>query len=295
MNNTFCISFSDINFQLLHVSSQENALSIHSAKNFKYPSINSLDQFLSEDNINFISNSIDSFRRDHELNAAVTLSIVLPFNYAEVKKVLLPINSNKDLKRQQIKWELETTLTENIENYKISVLNERREENHIQAIVVAIKKDIIKKLQIIARQNMADINNVLLNCFWLENVLNKQEDFDISKNYMFLKVDKNYLEHHFFCGNKYLLSQIDLLENMSRPREEVIVEITNERYKNISNFIDKDLVNNPLELFVYGSSVSDGIFKALEEGLSSRVRYARVENFPTDDSYKYIEAWGTFL
>jgi hypothetical protein len=294
MNNTFCISFSDINFQLLHVSFENDALSIHSAQIFPFPSIKSLDQLLSQENINFISGLLNRYKEKTGLTN-FSISFVLPFNYAEVKKILLPLDSNNDLKRQQIKWELKTTLGENINNYKISILNELKQDTYLQAFVVAIKKEIINKLQIIAQQNMADINNVILNCFSLEKFLTSQTDFKLNTNYVFLKIDGNYLEYHFFKGNKYLLSQIDLLDSNSRTREELIVEITNERYKNIFNLLDKESANNPLELKIYGSTVTQEISEALQKGISSRVSYATIQNFPSADSYKFIESWGSLL
>lgn len=294
MNNTYCISFSDIDFQILHVSSQNNTLNVISAQIFKYPSIKPLDQLLSDENIRYISDAIEQSKKNLNIQN-VGLSFVLPFNYAEVKRILLPTDSDGELKKHQIRWELETTLKNDINNYKISVLTEVREEAHKKAVVVAIKKEIIKKLQIIAQQNEADIENVILNCFALENFLINQKGFSLNKNYVFLKIDKNYLEYHFFSGDKYIVSQIYLLDNMSRTREEVIVETTNERNKNISNYIDKKTTENPLELIIYGSSVNQEIMEALKKGISSKVSYATIENFPFDDSYKFIESWGSFL
>lgn len=294
MNNTLSISFSDTNFQLLFASSRDSAFKIQSAQSYYYPSIKSLDQLLSSENIDFILSVIKQFKEDSGITD-MSISFTLPFNYAEVKNILLPSKCSTELKKQQIQWEISSTIANDLNLYKISLMKEIEKENHIQTIVVAIKKEILKKLQSIAQNIQADISNVILNCFALEKVLLSQKGFSFDKNYVLLKIENNYLEYHFFNGNKYLLSQIDLLDNLTRTKEELIVEITNERNKNISNFIDKESGNYPLELIIYGSSATEEVFEALRKGISTKVSYATIENFPSSDDFKYIESWGSFL
>lgn len=294
MNNTFCLSFSDIGFQLLHLNKQDDGNRLHSAHHFDYSNIKSIDQIISDENILFISKSIHEYINENHISLS-SISFVLPFNFAEIKRIILPQNSDKNLKRNQIQWELETTLSGNLKEYKVFILDEMEKDSYNYAIVVAIKKSIINQLQIIAEQNKVDISDVLLNCFSIENYLVSHKKFKAKKNYVFLKVNENYLEHHFFSGDKYLLSQIDLIDLSSRARDEVIVEIVNERYKNISNFIDKERIDNPLELFVYGTSLTEETFGALNKGLSSQVNYALVEDLTSTESFKFVEAWGAVL
>ncbi len=294
MNNTFCLSFSDIGFQLLHLNKQDDGNRLHSAHHFNYATIKSIDQIISDENISFVSKSINNFINENNI-ALSSLAFVLPFNFAEIKRIILPQNSDKNLKRNQIQWELETTLSGDLKEYKVFILDELEKDSYTYAIVVAIKKSVINHLQSIAEQNKVDISDVLLNCFSIENYLVNHKKFKPKKNYVFLKVNENYLEHHFFSGDKYLLSQIDLIDSASRPRNEVIVEIVNERYKNISNFIDKERIDNPLDLFVYGTSLNEETFGALNKGLSSKVNYALVENLSSTESFKFVEAWGAIL
>lgn len=294
MNNTFCLSFSDSDFQLLHLTKKDDRNWLHSAHHFKYASIKSIDQIISEENITFISETIKTYIDKNDISS-ISLSFILPFNYAEIKRIILPQNSDKNLKRSQIQWELETTLSGDLKEYKVSIMAEMEKEHYNYAIVVAIKKTIIKRLQIIAEQNNADISNVLLNCFSVENYLVNHTLFKNTKNYVFLKINRNYLEHHFFSGEKYLVSQIDLIDSSSRLRDEIIVEIVNERQKNLFNFIDKTLLDNPLELFVYGSCLTEETYEALKKGLSSKVNYAKIDDISSTDSYKYVEAWGSIF
>jgi len=294
MNNTFCLSFSDIGFQLLHVISDDNGNSINSNHQFDYPSPVSPDQFFSGEIIAFISNNIYKFKTDNNIEN-FTLSFALPFNYADIKKVAFPLKSDKAQKRKQIEWELKTTLQGDLKDYKISVLNESNKSSFSSAVVVAIKKALLVKLKYIADENSCGISNVFLNCFALENYILHDNRYNEEKNFAFLKVNRNVLEYHFFSGKQYFLSQIDSLDLISRNIEEVVLELTHERYKNISNLFGQTLNESPFELYLYGSSLNDEIFHVLKKGLSIPVEYAQIDNFPTNEDYKYIEAWGSIL
>ena len=80
-----------------------------------------------------------------------------------------------------------------------------------------------------------------------------------------------------------------------RSKKEVVLELTHERYKNISNLFGQTLNENPFELYLYGSSLTEEILNVLKKGLSIPVEYAHIDNFPTNEDYKYIEAWGSIL
>ncbi len=294
MNNTFCLSFSDIGFQLLHVISGDNEPNINSNYQFYYPSPKAPDQIFSGESIAFISNSIYKFKTDNNVEN-FSLSFALPFNYADIKKVAFPLDSDKKQKKDQIEWELKTTLPGDLKDYKISVLNESNESSYSSAVVVAIKKELLVKLKYVADENKSTIKNVFLNSFALENYILHDNRYSEDKNFAFLKVNKNILEYHFFCGKQYFLSQIDSLDLLSRNKEEVVLELTHERYKNISNLFGQTLNENPFELYLYGSSLNEEIFNVLKKGLSIPVEYAQIEEFPTDEDYIYVEAWGSIL
>jgi hypothetical protein len=294
MNNTFCLSFSDIAFQLLHVTSDDNGNLINSNHQFDYHSPKSPDQIFNSKNISFISARIGQFAEENEIEN-FSLSFALPFNFADIKKVAFPLQSDKTLKKKQIEWELKTTLPGELKDYKISVLNELDEQSFSSAMVVAIKKELLIHLKQIADENKSNIKNVFLNCFALENYILNDNRFGDNKNFAFLKVNKNILEYHFFGGKQYFSSQIDSLDLSSRKKEEVVLERTYERYKNILNLFEQVLNKNPFELFLYGSSLNGDILNVLKKGLSIPVEYAKIDNFPTSEDYKYIEAWGSIL
>ena len=294
MNNTFCLSFSDIGFQLLHVISDDGAIKINSNHQFEYSSPKSPDQIFSPDNITFISDSLKRYKTENNIEKFV-LSLAIPFNFADVKKVAFPLNSDKMQKKQQIEWELRTTLPGELKEYKISVLNEHDESYFSSAVVVAIRKDLLIRLKQIADDNEGEIENVFLNCFALENYILHNKNYTEDKNYTFVKINKNFLEYHFFSGKQYFLSQIDSLDLSSRNKQEVVLELTHERYKNISNLFGQTLNEKPFELYLYGSSLDEEIFKVLKKGLSIPAEYAQIVDFPTNEAYKYIEAWGSIL
>lgn len=292
--NTFCLSFSDIGFQLLYVTSDDNKNIIKSNHQFDYSSPKSPDQIFNSENISFISGKIGQFVTENSIEN-FSLSFAIPFNFADIKKVAFPLQSDKNLKKKQIEWELNTTLPGVLKDYKISVLNEMDESSFSSAMVVAIKKDLLSQLKQISDANKCSIKNVFLNCFALENYILHDNRFGDDKNFIFLKVNKNILEYHFFGGQQYFSSQIGSLDFSSRKKEEVILERTHERYKNILNLFEQVLNKNPFELYLYGSSLDEEILKALKKGLSIPVEYAKIDNFPTPEDYKYIEAWGSIL
>lgn len=294
MNNIFCLSFSDIGVQLLNVISDDNENTINSHHQFIYPSPKSSDQIFTRDNIPFIAESVLKFKTDNAVEN-FSLSFALPFNFADIKKVAFPLESNKTLKKEQIEWELNTTLPGELKDYKISVLNETNDVSYSSAVVVAIKKSLLNMLQQIAEECQSEIKSVFLSCFAIENYIMHDMHYRADKNFTFVKVSKNILEYHFYSGKQHYISQIDFLDLSSRNREEIIVELTHERYKKISNLFDQTMNKNPFELYLYGSFVDEKIIKALNKGLSIPVELAHIENFPDKNAYKYIEAWGSVL
>jgi len=294
MNNTFCLSFSDTAFQLLHIESDDNEKIIKSNHHINYSSPKSPDQIFNSECIAFVSSSINELKEEKGLEN-FSLSVTLPFNFADIKKVAFPNHSNKEQKRAQIEWELKTTLPGNLKEYKISVLNEFDESSFSSAVVVAIKKELLLKLKKVADETKGQIENVFLNCFALENYILHDNRYADDKNFAFLKVNRNTLEYHFFNAKKYFLSQIDSMDLSSRNKQEVVLELTHERYKNISNLFGQAQNEKTFELYLYGCSMNEEIFSSLKNGLSIPVERARINNFPGQDDYKYVEAWGSIL
>lgn len=294
MNNTVCLSFSDTGFQLLNIISDDNEINIVSNHQFNFPSPKSYDQIFNTTNILFVIDSLIQFKKENN-GEDFSLSFALPFNFADIKKVAFPSDSEKMQKKRQIEWELKTTLPGELSEYKISVLNEISEPSFSSAIVVAIRKILLEQLYDIAVKTNSKVRSVLLSCFAVENYIAKNNMFDQKKNFVFLKINKNIIEHHFFNGRDYFLSQIDSLDISTRSKEEIILELSHERYKNISNIFSQTTNDNPFELYLYGDYADENIFKTLKNGLSIPVEYPLIDNFPNSEGYKYIEAWGCFI
>lgn len=296
MNNLFSLSFSDNSFQLVYLINNGSEHKLISCNHYFYSQSVSIDQIFNQDNLNTVIEAINSLKDKNNLNN-VDLSFSLPFNFAKIKKIAYPTESDKKLKREQIEWELEAVISGSIKEFKISVLSESKNNNdYSEALIVAINRSLIKKLQYIAEKSNTGIFGVFLNCFSLENYLEHNDDLRSDQNHVFLKMGEKYIEHHFFLGKQYLRSYVDvLIEVKNRSREEVILELSNKRYKQVANLAGQMENNNTFNLVVYGNSVSEGVVEALKKGLSLSVEYAEINNYSGTDGFNYIEAWGSIL
>jgi Tfp pilus assembly PilM family ATPase len=295
MNNTFSLSFSDDSFQLLHLTNENSENTLVSSNHYPYPQSISVDEVFNPDNLLSVIDALNSLKVKNNLEE-VDLAISVPFNFAKIKKVAYPNKSDKKLKRTQIEWELESVISENIKEFKVSVLKENNNKEYSEALIVAIHKSLIKKLQFVAEESNTGISGIFLNCFSLENYLDQNTAFSPDQNYLFLKIGEKYIEQHFFLGKQYLNSYVDpLTEQNNRSREEIILELTSERYKQIANLAGQMENENIFNLIVYGNSVSNKAVETLKKGLSLSVEYAEISNYSDQDGYKYIEAWGSIL
>ncbi|KAA3609851.1 MAG: hypothetical protein D8M58_08595 [Calditrichaeota bacterium] len=296
MNNTFSVSFSDNSFQLIHSASDGKEQALVSCSQHPYPNPVSVDQIFNPDNLLALIDAVNNLKTSNNLED-IELAFSLPFNYAKIKKVAYPKDSDKKLKRTQIEWELASVTSDNIKDFKISVLNENKKHSEYnEALIVAINKSLIKKLQYVAEESGAGISGVFLNCFSLENYLDYNKAFGQDQNYIFLKMGEKYIEHHYFLGKDYFSSCVDLvMEANNRSKEELVLELSNERYKQAVNIAGQMENSNKFNLIVFGNSVSESIVDTLKNGLSLSVEYAGIGNYSESDGYKYIEAWGSIL
>lgn len=291
--NTFSISFSDNDFQLIHVVNEREKLNLQNGNQFPYPHSSGIDQVFCEENIAFVSNKIAELRKEKNIEL-LSLAFSIPFNYAVVKKVAFPHDSNKEQKRNQIEWELSANLSEPVKSYKIMIINQDQTKSaYAEATVVAISKEIIQKLLRIAEHNNAEIDRVFLNCFALENFLTEDQRFKDDTNYYLLKNGDSFLEHHFFAGKQYLLSFVDPIKS-NRSREEYTVERSNERFKQVGTLFSQ-INKNRCVLYAYGNGLESSTMDNLKSGLSIDAEFAELNNFPIEESFKYIEAWGAVL
>lgn len=296
MQNTFSISFSDSAFQIVHSTQEgENSQFVAYEQNSFDQSV-SIDALLKPQTLTKIVDRINQFKQQQSIEEA-ELVFALPFNYAHVKQVVFPAGTDKKEKRSIIEWEMEAVVHEPIKNYKMSVLNQRvHNEQYTQAMVVAINKTIIKELLTIAEKCNLTLASVVLNCFSLESVLDQANFKNETLNQLFLKVGTRFVEHHFFVDGQYHLSAIDLINSSeSRSFDDLLVESSKERIKQIANQVQQTGKNSQFEMFVYGDTLLEETVNALKSGLSLPVNYAQAGNGIKVDGYKYIEAWGAVI
>lgn len=296
MMNTLSLSFSGDKFQLIHAEGENEDRKIISCMQYNYPQDLFFDQIFKSEHTRFVAETIQQFAKENQLDN-LSILFALPFNIATIKKVAFPFDSSKEQKKAQIEWEFQTVLAGPIKEFKISVLAEKDvDSSHSQAIVVGINKKVIKELKSIAASINASLSSILLNCFAIENFIDHNQNYKNAENYVFLKVSKNFIEHHFYKGKEYFLSHIDpiLLLN-GRQREDVIVEITKEHYKNVENLINQTQAEQNFKLKAYGDSLSEKDMNALKKSLSFDVDYVQINEYEKDDGFKYLEAWGSLI
>ncbi len=296
MNNIFSLSFSDNSFQLVHSTSEGQEQKLVSCNQLRYSQPVSVDQIFNEGNLHSVIEAVTDLKDRNSLQD-VDLLFSLPFNFAKIKKIAYPNDSDKKLKRSQIEWELESVISENIKSFKISVLKEsKNQKNYSEALIVAISKALVKKLQYVAEESKTGISGVFINCLSIENYLENNNTLSSDQNHLFLKVGDKYIEQHFFLAKQYLTSYIDLMKEMhKRSREEIILELLTDRLKEAVSLASQMENNNKFRLIIYGNSVSDNVVGTLKKGLSLSVECAGIDNYSEQDGYKYIEAWGSTL
>jgi hypothetical protein len=297
MNNTFSISFSDNAVQLIHVTTDNDGTKLCSCDNYQFPQQDPLDKVFCPENLVFFSKIIAE-KRTGTNPEDLSILFCIPFNFACVKTVAFPVGSDKIQKKNQIEWEFNTVLQGNINEYKISVVNESVEnEGFSKATAVALSRSLLKNLQNIAEENEIAIAGIFLNCFSIENYLDKSDN-ESDKNHIFLKIGNHHIEHHFYNKKRYLTSFIDaIILNNNQTREQYIVELAQDRIKQVSNLVTPGIEDSQFNMVVYGASLKDEITNVLKDNLSIPVENAQIPEFMDNvqDSYKYIEAWGSIL
>jgi len=295
MNNTFSISFSDSAFQLIHVVTDNGNAKVLSSNNYSFTKQGSLDQVFSQDNISFVSKVLAEKR---EILDEVSPSIVfcLPFNFATIKTIPFPADSDKAKKKSLIEWELNMALSEDIKEYKISIINEFQSNDEFSEVtVVAIKRSLLKDIQSLADENETSIDGIFLNCFSIENFLEKT-NFAAGRNHIFVKVNDKNVEHHFFNQKRHLTSFVDaIILNKNYTREQYIVELAQDRIKQVSNLVTPRIDDSLFNLILYGPAINNELLKMFKDKMSMPVVSVPIPGLDEQESHTYIEAWGSIL
>ncbi|GEM_PF-6344064 len=299
MKDIFGISLADTEFQLVHVFADDNLKTLQSLKNYPYLPNTAFDNALNPENLTHISDIILNYKDKNHVSE-LTINFTIPVNFAKTKRVAIPLNAAPDVLHTQIEWELNNYLGSVRNEYKIiKTENEVSFDNYKEILMIAIKKDLIENINILAKKLGAELNLLSLNIFSVENYLKANELADETENQLIFKVGKYHLDTYLYVGGNYYLSFTDTLHNLNSGNENEIKRIlmlTKDRHKKCLNLIDQIpfKTNQVLNAFIYGNGLNNKIYKLISDNFSDKIEKMPAEQItdtPESDS-AFIETLG---
>lgn len=295
MSKTLSLSITDDGFEYLLFEDSSGSEFIMSNQ-LKYQQPPAPDLLFSDGQFEYIMSKLNgAMGSDYD-----NIVIVIPFNRATVKKIILPAESPKDQKRNLIKSELETILPKPISNYKISILSIRNFSDISDvATVVALEKQLIKSFADFTSHLGKPLNGIFLDCFSLEKILEKWNVHN--QNSLISKITANYIEQHIYTGMDYYLSYLDYIPTDDRARTEIIAELINERYKQSINILKQtgDSSFDEMQVYIYGSEMTSEWKADIQKYLSAELKLPEVDELTKivsdNKTYNFIEAYGALL
>ncbi len=295
MNKTLSLSITDDGFEYL-LFEEGSGSQIIMSNQLRYQQPPAPDLLFSDGQFDHIMSKLnEAIGSDFD-----DIVIVIPFNRATVKKIILPAESPKDQKRNLIKSELGTILPKPITNYKISILSIRNVSDISDiATVVALDKQLIKSLTDFASNLGKPLKGIFLDCFSLENILGKWKS--VNQNTMISKITANYIEQHIYTGMDYYLSYLDYIPRDDRAHTEIIAELINGRYKQSINILKQtgDSSFDQMQVYIYGTEITNELMADVQKHLSAELILPEVDELTKivsdNKTYNFIEAYGALL
>ncbi|MBD3224843.1 MAG: hypothetical protein GF313_08945 [Caldithrix sp.] len=140
--------------------------------------------------------------------------IAVPNNYAVLKRVAIPDNSDVQLIKAQVKWELENTLSEPIENYKVIDYGKTYDyESYKERMFVCLHKTIMRQIMSMVNLLGGQLQSLILNGFAVENILEKVWQPKQITNALYTKVDTHTITHHLYINRAYYQTFIDKIKH----------------------------------------------------------------------------------
>jgi len=300
MNNIFSLSFSNLNFQVLHLTNNENKINLISHQTHQYPFKYNFDNLFASENIEAIAGIIN----DQKENAGIdnlTLMISLPINFSLQKKIALPVNAEEVVINEQVEWELSHYLPGELSDFKVIMTDSSFDYNdYKETLFICIHKKIINSLKMLADHCNSSLSKLVVDNFALENFIITNKIIDLSKNQILFNIDKIQHLSHFYIGGKYFTSYSENINPLKlNSYNEKIVRISKEKYLVIKN-LNEQLPfgqNREIEIFIYGQGLSDTLTDALKKSFSGPVHKIEASAYPNmepADIYKYVEVLGVY-
>jgi Tfp pilus assembly PilM family ATPase len=282
MKDIFGISLSDTDFQLVHVFADDNLKTLQSLKNYSYLPDTSFDNSLNPENLTHIAEIILHYKEENHISE-MGINFSIPVNFAKTKRVAVPLDADSKVIYDQIEWELNNYLGSSKNEYKIiKTDNVVVFDSFKEILIIAIKKDLIENINILAQKVGAELNLLSLNIFSVENYLKANELFNETENQLVFKVGRFHIDSYLYIGGEYYFSFTDTIHNIGSNKDEElkrILMLTKDRHKKCLNLIDQlpFSTNMQLNTFIYGNGLSNKIYKLISDNFSDKI-----EKMPAD-------------
>ncbi len=294
MKDIFGISLSDVEFQMVHVFEADNLKTIQSLKNYSFLPNTSFDNSLNPDNLTFISDIIVKYKKENHISD-IGLNFAIPVNFAMTKRIAVPLDSTEIVLFDQIEWELNNYLGSSKADYKIiKTNNEVVFDSYKELLIIALKKDLIENINILAKKIGASLNLLSLNIFSVENYLKANDLVNKTENQLIFKVGKYHLDTYLYIEGEYYFSFTDSVHNFNIEDDEKnkkILMLAKDRHKKCQNLLEQmPFKTEPnIQTFIYGNGLNQTNFKLISDNFSEKINKLPLDQ--TSDFHNFDSAF----
>lgn len=279
MKNQIGISFSEKYLHINFSSEDESAECISVPYPFKF----SYSALFDEHNFSALGELINGRIAEREISEP-QLSVALPSHFVHTKRVAVPLDTDEDLMREQVEWELKNYLSDGLEAYKI--LNTGIEYNfdHYKEVVfVAIKKSVLGAIENLSEKCKAILNRVVPVAFLIEGLLAETEQ---GKNKLVIKIESSQVDSLLFIAGQHYHSYFDAVQKNAKDPLEALLAASKKRIQDIRLTIDQlpFVENGKLDCYVYGDALNPELEKLFAENLSDTVKKLTVSGHERSDA-----------
>ena len=271
MNNYFGISFSGRGLHLVHT--REDTLS--SAEVIPYPLPPKLKELFADGFMEEMAKIVRDKKDEYDADD-LSLKIALPAQYAFLKKVAVPLDTDSTTLFEQMKWDLDSYLPDKIENYKVVKTDiEYDFESHKELLVICINKSIIQSFIDLSTKAEAHLDELVLDTFCIERFLKNNNYWSESSNTVVIKIDTFVLKTDLFINGKYYQSFSEPLQGLTHnvPLDERIQDIIKQHLGQIESHLEflPFVKVKDLNLFIHGCGLSDQIYNTLQSAVNQEL------------------------
>jgi len=277
MADIFGISFSDSEFYLGQGPLGEDRPG--SVKRTPYPFKFSYDVLPNEQNIEQIAGLIRQEKEARQLED-VSLSVVLPENYAFNKRVAVPLNSDAATLKAQARWELKALLPGDIASYKIIKTGDSfRMNNYEEHVFLAIRRPVLEAFQMMADKAGVMLDRVLLESAALTKFLQSGRLAHLGKNQLAVKIERHLVKCFLFNDGRFFHSSFERIVAGEPDSARKTASLIKRRYNESIALLEQLSVPeaDKLMLLYWGGQIEDPLRASLSENFKQEINELTAE------------------